>query len=212
MIGDINKDGNLDVFLLNQPPNPGSLSEMYGTNLLQEKFAPRLYKNNGDNTFTDVTSVAGLLRPGFSNSVSVFDSNNDGWPDIYVSNDFDTPDFFSLNNGDGTFTNRADESMRHISYFSMGVDAGDINNDGQLDLMVLDMVAEDNYRIKSNMSGMDPKLFWKIVEKGGHYQYMFNALQLNHGIFSGLPQFSDIGQMAGVSNTDWTWTMMATWI
>ncbi len=203
---DYDKDGYLDIFLLNQPPNPGNFSNLYGTDLKQEKYSPRLYHNKGDETFEDVTRVAGLLKPGFANSVSVFDSNNDGWQDIYISNDYDSPDCMYINNGDNTFTNIIDESMRHISYYSMGVDAGDINNDGNLDLMVVDMVAEDNYRLKSNMSGMDPKSFNKIVENGGHYQYMFNTLQLNLGSFNGQPQFSDIAQMAGVSSTDWSWS------
>ena len=203
---DYNKDGYLDIFLLNQPPNPGNYSEMFGVNLLQEKYAPRLYKNNGDETFTDVSKKAGVLKPGYANSISVFDANNDGWQDIYMSNDFEAPDAFYINQGDGTFKQSIQESMRHISYFSMGVDAADINNDGNLDLMVVDMAAEDNYRLKSNMSGMNPNSFWEIVNNGGHYQYMFNTLQINQGNFSGTPQFSDVAQMAGVSSTDWSWS------
>lgn len=203
---DYNKDGFLDVFLLNQPPNPGNFSNLHGTDLRQEKYAPRLYRNNGDETLEDVTSVAGMLKPGFANSVSIFDSNNDGWQDIYITHDFDAPDCLFINNGNNTFTNVIDESMRHISYYSMGVDAGDVNNDGNLDLMVVDMVAEDNYRLKSNMSGMNPQSFNKLVENGGHYQYMFNTLQLNMGSVLGQPQFSDIAQMAGVSSTDWSWS------
>lgn len=203
---DYNRDGLLDVFLLNQPPNPGNFSTMFGTDLRQEKYSPRLYQNNGDNSFSDITAGAGLLKTGFANSVSVLDANNDGWQDIYVSNDFDAPDFFYLNNGDGTFKDVAGEALRHISYFSMGVDAADINNDGNLDLMVVDMVAEDNYRLKSNMSGMDPNAFWEIVNRGGHYQYMFNTMQLQQGMVSGVPYYSDIAQMAGVPSTDWSWS------
>ncbi|MCM4172390.1 hypothetical protein DHD32_12925 [Arenibacter sp. TNZ] len=203
---DYNKDGLLDIFILNNPPNPGNFSEMYDVDRNQERFAPKLYKNNGDRTFTDVTLDAGILKFGNANSVSVFDANNDGWPDIYIAHDFGPPDAFFLNNTDGTFTNIIDKSLNHISYFSMGVDASDINNDGYLDLMVLDMVAEDNFRIKSNMSGMNPKSFWNIVNNDGHYQYMYNTLQLNQGTFSGTPQFGDIAQMAGVSSTDWSWS------
>ncbi len=203
---DYNKDGLLDMFLLNNPPNPGNFSEMFDVDRNQERFAPKLYRNNGDRTFTDVTLDAGVLKFGNANSVSVFDANNDGWPDIYIAHDFGPPDAFFLNNTDGTFTNIIDKSLNHISYFSMGVDAADINNDGYLDLMVLDMVAEDNFRIKSNMSGMNPKSFWNIVNNDGHYQYMYNTLQLNQGTFSGTPQFGDIAQMAGVSSTDWSWS------
>ena len=219
---DYDRDGDLDLFLLNQPPNPGNYSDLYGTRP-EPQYAPRLYRNdlrssfnqastNPTPTFTDVTEAAGVQHPGYPNSVTASDLNNDGWTDLYVANDFDVPDFFYLNNGDGTFTNIIDSALRHISYYSMGVDAADINNDGWLDLMVLDMVAEDNFRLKSNMSGMDPTAFWNVYNKGGHYQYMFNALQLNvprppaqpSGIVE--PLFSDIGQLAGVSNTDWSWS------
>ncbi|WP_157378408.1 VCBS repeat-containing protein [Arenibacter latericius] len=203
---DYNKDGLLDIFLLNHPPNPGNYSELYDVDRNQERFAPRLYRNNGNKSFTDVTVEAGVLKLGNANSVSILDANNDGWPDIYIAHDFGPPDVLFINNADGTFTNTIDTSLKHISYFSMGVDAADINNDGFLDLMVVDMVAEDNFRIKSNMSGMNPDSFWNIVNNGGHYQYMYNTLQLNQGVFSGVPQFSDIAQIAGVSSTDWSWS------
>ena len=214
---DYDRDGDLDLFLLNQPPNPGNFSDLYGTKPAPQ-YAPRLYRNDLSLTssdkdkepvFTDVTEQAGVQRPGYPNSVTASDLNNDGWTDLYVANDFEAPDFFYLNNGDGTFTNIIDSALQHISYYSMGVDAADINNDGWLDLMVLDMVAEDNYRLKANMSGMNPDAFWKVFNEGGHYQYMFNTLQLNvprPPTSVSLPLFSDIGQLAGVSNTDWSWS------
>ena len=203
---DYDKDGFLDIILLNNPPNPGNYSEMYDVDRKQEKFAPKLYRNNGNGTFSDVTIKAGLLKFGNANSVSVFDANNDGWQDIYIAHDYAPSDAFFLNNGDGTFTEIGASALRHTSYFSMGVDAADINNDGHLDLMVVDMVAEDNYRIKSNMSGMNPKAFWKTVKDGGQFQYMFNTLQLFQGISTGIPQYSDIAQMAGMASTDWSWS------
>ncbi len=202
---DYDKDGLLDLFLLNQPPNPGNFSDYYGTKTAPE-YALRLYRNNGDQSFTDVTTATGVGKPGYPNSVSASDFNNDGWTDLYVANDFEAPDFFYVNNGDGTFTDRLEESMNHTSYFSMGVDASDLNNDGLLDLMVLDMVAEDNFRLKANMSGMDPSAFWKVVSDGGHYQYMFNTLQLNQGVLEEIPRFSDIAQLAGMPSTDWSWS------
>ncbi len=201
---DYDKDGFLDLFVLNQPPNPGNFSELYGVKPSPES-APRLYRNLGDR-FQDVTQKAQVGIPGYPNSVSVTDTDNDGWPDIYVANDFGAPDFLYINNGDGTFRETIQQSTRHISYFSMGVDAADINNDGWTDLMVLDMVAEDNFRLKANMSGMNPDAFWKVVDDGGHYQYMYNTLHLNQGNFQGNPIFGDIAQIASVSSTDWSWS------
>ncbi|MEA1784821.1 VCBS repeat-containing protein [Arenibacter sp. GZD96] len=198
---DFDKDGTLDLFLLTQPPNPGSYSKLSGTELLLPEFSLRLYKNMGDH-FVDVTEKAGLNLTGFPNAVSASDFNNDGWTDLYVANDFYAPDFLFINNADGTFTNIIDTAMNHIPYYSMGVDAADIDNDMLLDIFVVDMVAEDNFRLKSNMSGMNPDSFWQVVANGGHYQYMYNALQLNNGNNT----FSDIAQFTGMAATDWSWS------
>ncbi|WKN42414.1 VCBS repeat-containing protein [Tunicatimonas pelagia] len=215
---DYDQDGDFDLFLLNQPPNPGDYSSFYGTELLQDKYSPRLLQNQGGQ-FADVTEAAGLLRPGFANSVSASDLNGDGWTDLYVSNDFEAPDFIYFNNGDGTFSEGAQDVTRHTSFYSMGVDAGDINNDGLLDVVVADMVAEDNYRLKANMSGMNPAAFWQVVEDGGHYQYMFNTLQLNTALPGNTElegqstttnggYLRDIAQLAGVASTDWSWSTL----
>lgn len=198
---DFDRDGDLDLFLLNQPPNPGSYSDHKNTNLKDPKFSPKLYENLGTQ-FQDITQQASLLKSGFPNSVTASDFDQDGWTDLFVANDYDAPDFLYHNNGDGTFTDIMTDAMRHTSFYSMGVDAADINNDGLLDLMVLDMVAEDNYRLKANMSGMNPNAFWNVVKDGGHYQYMFNNLHLNQGNNI----FSEIGQLSGVASTDWSWS------
>ncbi|MDN5212733.1 VCBS repeat-containing protein [Fulvivirgaceae bacterium BMA12] len=198
---DYDGDRDIDLFLLNSPPEPGKYSGKSWDNLMIEKYSPRLYQNTGEG-FIDVSQKAGVLKAGFPNSASSGDFNGDGWPDLYVANDFRAPDFLYLNNGDGTFTNVIDQAARHISNFSMGVDVGDINNDGLLDIFVLDMAAEDNYRSKANMSGMNPQAFWQVVNEGGHFQYMFNTLQLNQGD----NHFSDIAQLSGVSSTDWSWS------
>lgn len=199
---DFNNDGYLDLFLLTQPPNPGSYSKLSGTELLKPEYSLRLYKNTGKNSFIDVTEESGLNMTGFPNAVSASDFNNDGWTDLYIANDFDVADFFFVNNGDGTFNNVLEEAVNHISYYSMGVDVADINNDMLLDIFVVDMVAEDNFRLKSNMSGMNPDSFWQVVENGGHYQYMYNTLQLNNGNGT----FSDIAQFTGMAATDWSWS------
>ena len=199
---DYDKDGFLDLFLLTQPPNPGNYSKLSGTVLLKPEYHLKLLRNTGKSTFVDVSAGAGIDLTGFPNAVSASDLNDDGWTDLYVANDFQAPDFFFLNNRDGTFTNVVDSAMMHIPYYSMGVDIADINNDELLDIFVVDMVAEDNFRLKSNMSGMDPKAFWKVVSDGGHYQYMFNTLQLNNGNNT----FSDIAQISGMAATDWSWS------
>ncbi len=198
---DYDKDGLLDLFLLTQPPNPGSLSSFKGTELLQPEYSLKLYKNL-DGSFQDITQSTGLDLVGFPNGVSASDVNNDGWTDLYIANDFYAPDFLFINNQDGTFTNTIDTAFNHISYFSMGVDIADINNDSLLDIFVLDMVPEDNFRLKSNMSGMDRNSFWKVLEDGGHYQYMYNTLQLNNGNGT----FSDVAQLTGMAATDWSWS------
>ncbi len=200
---DYDNDGDLDLFLCNQPPNPGDYSPFYDTELLLEPYRIRLLELEGKK-YIDVTEEVGLSRTGFPNSVIASDLNGDGWTDLYVANDFWVEDWLFLNNGNGSFTEKIHDHTKHISFSSMGVDAADINNDGELDMMVLDMVAEDNYRLKANMSGMDPDRFWKVVNDGGHYQYMFNTLHFNQGG----ARFSDIAQLANVASTDWSWSVL----
>jgi len=165
-------------------------------------YSDKLYRNLGkDIGFIEVSPMTKTENLAFGLSVAIGDINNDGWQDMYVANDYNEPDFFYLNNKKGGFKEDLENHFRHISNFSMGTDIADIDNDGNLDIMVLDMVAEDHKRIKTNMGGMNPENFWNIVNEGGHYQYMFNTLQRNNGNGS----FSEIAQMAGVSNTDWSW-------
>jgi hypothetical protein len=200
---DYDKDGDLDLFLCTQPPNPGVYSTYYQTELLLDIYTSRLYENRGDH-FVDVTEKAGLRKPGFPNSVTASDLDNDGWTDLWVANDFWAGDFIYINNGDGTFTDKIDEKVRHVTYSSMGIDAADINNDGLLDVMVLDMVPEDHFRRHSNMGAMNTESFWKVVEEGRYYQYFTNTFFLNRG--NGF--FSDIVNLAGIESTDWSWTTL----
>ena len=200
---DYDKDGDIDLFLCNQPPNPGDYSPYYQTDLLLDKYTPRLFENQGTH-FVDVTKKAGLFRTGFPNSVSANDFNQDGWVDLWIANDYWVGDFLYMNNGDGTFTDKIHENAGHITYSSMGIDAGDINNDGLLDVMVLDMVPEGHYRRHRNMGGMNSQTFRKVVNEEGHYQYFTNTLFLNRGN----AVFSDIVQLAGIESTDWSWTTL----
>jgi len=197
---DYDRDGDLDLYVANQPPNSIRLKGML-RGKINLAFTDKLYRND-INRFTDVTKESGIENYTYSLSATTIDFNKDGWPDIYVACDYDEADHFYKNNGNGTFTNVANTGLKHISNFSMGADVADINNDGHLDLYVVDMVAEDNFRQKTNMSGMNPKKFHSLAERGHHYQYMFNSLQLNNGDNS----FSEIAQLSGISNTDWSWS------
>ncbi len=197
---DFDKDGDLDLYVGNQPPNSLKAKEPL-KGKMSFKYTDRLYRND-NGQFTDVTSEAGIMNYTYTLSVTTFDYNNDGWTDIYIASDYDEPDLLYENQGNGTFLNKANNAIKHMSNFSMGVDIADINNDGFLDVYAVDMVAEDNFRQKTNMSGMNPEKFYTLAKNGYHYQYMFNALQVNNGNGT----FSEIGQLAGISNTDWSWT------
>ena len=201
-----NKDGLLDLLLLTQPPNPGSYSSFFGTPLRQPQYHLKLFKNLGSGQFKEVSKQAGVNLTGYPNGVCVADLNNDGWQDIYIANDFEAPDFMFINQKDGSFKNEANERLGQMSFYAMGVDIADLDNDSHPEIFTLDMVAEDNFRLKSNMSGMNPDSFWKVVNEGGHYQYMFNALQHNNGNGN----FSNLAQFTGMAATDWSWsTLMA---
>lgn len=200
---DYDLDGDLDMFLLNhQTKNPkiDNLEQFLKIRSLEA--GDRLYRND-DYVFTDVSKEAGILANplGYGLGVAIGDVDQNGWPDIYVSNDFLERDYLYINNTDGAFIESSRSAFKHIPNFSMGNDIADFNNNGLLDIVSLDMVAEDNYGIKTNMSGMDPEKFWYTVNNGFHYQYMFNTLQMNMG----KGKFSEVAKMAGVSNTDWSW-------
>lgn len=145
-------------------------------NRRQKKESDRLYKNDGAGHFTDVSEEAGLqFDIGFGLNPQVGDLNNDGWPDVYVNNDFNVPDPAYVNNGNGTFTESRDKLFKHISFNSTGSDMADLNNYGLSDLMTLDMNPEDNVRSKITMAMTSIPQFELMVEKGYHHQYMHNS-------------------------------------
>ncbi len=205
---DYDLDGDLDVYVANYPPTPFNAPNQHF--LLKKSFTKdeetdRLFRNDGA-VFTDVTEMAGLKTFGLSLSATVGDLNQDGWPDLYVSNDFSSPDLFYINNKNGTFTESVKQLTKNTAFYGMGVDIADFNNDDLLDIFQVDMTAEDNRRSKANMASMNPQLFWSTVNSGFHYQYMQNSLQINNGIVNdSLPDFSNISRLAGISSTDWSW-------
>jgi hypothetical protein len=205
---DYNNDGLLDLFVANYPIVLVSMgAQFYHDKMIENKFeeSGHLYKNNGNNTFTDVTKEAGVQNFGMSIGLVAMDFNNDGWKDLYISNDFNVPDYLYLNNGDGTFKNILREATSQTSIFGMGLDAADINNDGLIDLFQIDMTPEDHYRRVVNVRPMSRETFNLSLDYGFHYQYMQNSLQLNNGIFNNIPIYSNISLFAGVSYTDWSW-------
>lgn len=199
---DYDKDGDLDMYLLR------NAFVNYNRNTAQNKKvdggAPstdKLFRNNGNLTFTDVSKDAGIVIEGFGLGVTVCDLNNDHWPDIYVSNDFLTNDLVWVNNKNGTFTNMAGQYLKHQSYNGMGNDVADYNNDGYEDILVVDMLPPDNKRWKLTMRGNTYEEFQNALNYGYEPQYVRNTLQLNNGDGS----FSEIGQLAGVHATEWSW-------
>jgi len=208
---DYDRDGDLDLFVANYPSIPLTQGNLYYATMMK-KNAPEhsghLYRND-DGHFSDVTLVANVQNFGLTLGLSSADLNNDGWPDLYLSNDFNVPDYFYLNNGDGTFREVLKQAVGHISMFGMGIDAADFTNDGLPDLVQADMVPEDHQREKINMGRMNPRIFWEAVDLGFHYQYMQNSLQLNHGVQKdGIPIMGEISRMAGVATTDWSWSTL----
>jgi len=202
---DYDNDSDLDVVLINQPPNPGPLSPLKGGDYRLPELGIRFLENK-NGKFIDQTNEVGLAHSGYALSASITDFNNDGWLDMYIAHDYNSPDKLYLNSGNKSFEDNTNRSCKQISFFSMGTDAADINNDGFEDFIVADMVASDPYRNKANMGGMNPKSFWKVVNNGGNYQYMYNSLQLNVGTENNISYFSNISQFAGLSKTDWSWS------
>ncbi len=208
---DYDKDGDLDLFVANYALVPLSQGNSFYADRMRKNDpteSGHLYRNDGD-TFTDVTSTAGVQNFGLTLGLSCADFNDDGWQDLYLSNDFNVPDYFYLNNGDGTFKEVLKQALGHTSMFGMGIDAADFNNDGLPDLVQADMTPEDYQRAKINMASMSPESFWEAVDLGFHYQYMQNSLQLNNGIQNdGIPVMGEISRMAGVATTDWSWSSL----
>ena len=202
---DYDKDGDEDLFILNHSlPQFGGFSKLLA-NLKQKKdtrFGSKLYQNNAGK-FVDVSPKAGLINNvlSFGLGIAISDLNNDGWPDLYISNDFNEEDYLYINNRNGSFENVIKESTGHVSLFSMGSEIADVNNDALPDIFTLDMLPETNERIKLSSGDDNYDKYNMLIAAGFHHQSMRNMLQLNNGNGT----FSEIGQYAGISNTDWSW-------
>ena len=200
---DYDLDGDLDVYLLNHNIKTLRRFDASAMKFLRDPYAGDKLLRNDNGHFVDVSEKANIKgNPlGFGLGIAIADFNKDGWPDLYVSNDYSEQDYLYINNGNGTFTDKLEKEMRHISNFSMGSDAADFNNDGWVDLFTLDMLPEDNVRQKLLFVPDNYENYQNMLDNGFYHQVMRNMLQLNNGDNT----FSEIGQLAGISNTDWSW-------
>lgn len=202
---DFDKDGDLDCIVANENDYYGLDPITFYKTLKNKKrlhqSSSHLYKNN-NGKFIDITEKSGLLKPTFGLGLCVSDINNDGWLDIYIANDYYVPDALYLNNRNSTFTDQIKKATKQVSFYGMGVDVEDINNDNLNDIFVLDMASADHIRSKTLMASMNVEKHNLLVNKLDlHHQYMFNSLQLNIGN----NKFHNVAQVTGLSKTDWSW-------
>ena len=203
---DMDNDGDLDMYLINNPKEHTKTREYKNGDIrlvdvgATYQDSDKLYENK-NGTYVDITKKAGLVNSDYGLGIVAADLNQDGFQDLYIANDYSKPDAVLINNGNGTFKNTTDQTLKHMSKFSMGVDIADINNDGLLDIFNSEMLGQDNFSKKVNMASMNPKLYWGFVNSGYQYQDMHNSLQLNNGNNT----FSEISWMANVAETDWSW-------
>jgi len=205
---DYDLDGDLDLYLLNNFAND-RMSASYrakindGTALSNDD----LYRNNGDGTFDNVTIEAGIVYEGFGLGVAVGDVNKDGYPDLYISNDYVANDLFYLNQGDGTFRNEIANYFSYQSRSSMGNDMADINNDGYLDVYTLDMLPMRYHKKKQTLNGFPYIYYLNDATYGYEHQYIRNMMHLHNGMAHGeLIPFSEVGQIMGIFHSEWSWS------
>ena len=216
---DCDNDGDLDLYVLNNKPDTAFYPGTFRARVLDAKTlnTGRLYQNNLNDSlhhpfYTDISVQSGISIEGYGLGLNITDINRDGWKDILVTNDYISEDILYINNRNGTFTNTAATYFKHTSMSAMGNDVADINNDGLLDIVAMDMLPPDNLRKKTNFGGTNYNAFMMNDVYGYQYQYTRNTLQLNNGPrllqndTLGDPSFSEISFMAGVAATDWSWT------
>ncbi len=219
---DYDNDGDLDMYLtVNEASNGANASVFRLRNSNTVPSVGRLYRNDMDSSthhpvFHNVSAQAGMTLAGFGHAATICDINNDGWKDIYVSDDFISSNILYINNHNGTFTDRSREYFKHTSFNAMGQDVVDINNDGMADVVELDMNPNDNLRKKMMLSSNNYNVIQNFLQFNYQFQYVRNTFQLNQGPrllendSSGAPVFSEIAFMSGVAQTDWSWTPVIT--
>ncbi len=214
---DYDNDGDLDLYLLVNEMEKVRYPNKYVDKIVDgtSKRTDRLYKNDGTNAkphFTNVSKQAGILIEGYGLGVNITDINRDGWKDIYVTNDFLSDDLLYINNKNGTFTDQAADYFKHTSFSAMGNDVEDLNNDGLVDIVALDMVPADNFRKKMVLPANNYSTYQNNEKFHYNYQYPRNTMQVNQGInpTTGKPVFSEMGLLAGIAETDWSWCPMIT--
>jgi enediyne biosynthesis protein E4 len=207
---DYDHDGDLDCYMLNQSHQPNqNIVDTINRRKFDLYSGDRFYRNDLNTPakkFTDVSAQSGIYQSslGYGLGISVGDINNDGWDDIYIGNDFHENDYYYVNNGNGTFTESGAKYFNHYSRFSMGNDVADYNNDGQLDVITVDMLPQDEKTLKTYGSDENPDIYkLKLLGNGYQYQYSKNCLQRNNGDGTG---FSETSLLSGVSATDWSWS------
>lgn len=208
---DYDKDGDLDCLVMNENALYG-LDPVRFLSILNERpdllheSSSHLYKNEAG-VFVDVTVEAGLLRPSFGLGLVVSDVDGDNWLDIYMANDYYLPDALYLNQKNGKFSEQIKERTKQVSFYGMGADIADVDNDGLQDIYVLDMASSDHYRAKTLMASMNVENFQLLVDRlQFQHQYMFNSLQINQGN----NRYINLAHMAGVAKTDWSWAGLIT--
>jgi hypothetical protein len=205
---DYDRDGDLDLYLLNNYVNE-RLSASYRAKILDGSAANNddLYRNNGNGTFSNVTLEAGIVYEGFGLGLALGDVNKDGYPDIYVSNDYVSNDLLYINQGDGTFINMIDTYLSYQTKSSMGNDMADINNDGNPDMFTLDMLPEYYHKKKQTINGFGYIYYINDAKFGYEHQYLRNMLHLHNGFAdSAMIPYSEVGQMLGIYQTEWSWS------
>ncbi len=204
---DLDGDGDLDMFLLNHSVNhDGNYApRAYFENTFDTLAGQKMYRNDR-NHFIDITKQSGIngSKIGYGLGVAVADINLDGWPDIYVGNDFHENDYLYINQQNGTFKEEGTAQMMHTSQFSMGVDVADVNNDAFPDIISMDMLPYEPYMLRRSLSEDDYNIFQNKIAYGYTYQYARNNLQYNRKN----KKFSEVGQYAGVHATDWSWASL----